>query len=73
MIEKEKFKVGLEFKLPFRGDEYDEETARNRHRKIMGEYGCKLPTYRTDLKTIEGVQLFITHKKHGRQSFSYDE
>ena len=60
MIEKEKIKVGLEFKLPFRGDEYDEETARNRHRKIMGEYGCKLPMYRTDLKTIEGAILFIT-------------
>lgn len=60
MIEKEKIKVGLEFKLPFREDEYDEETARNRHRKIMGEYGCKLPMYRTDLKTIEGVKLFIT-------------
>ena len=26
----------------------------------MGEYGCKLPMYRTDLKTIEGVKLFIT-------------
>ena len=60
MIEKEDIKVGLEFKLPFREDEYDKETARNRHRKIMGEYGCKLPMYRTDLKTIEGVQLFIT-------------
>ena len=60
MIEKDDIKVGLEFKLPFREDEYDEETARNRHRKIMGEYGCKLPMYRTDLKTIEGVQLFIT-------------
>ena len=60
MIEKEKIKVGLEFKLPFREDEYDEETARNRHRKITGEYGCKLPMYRTDLKTIEGAILFIT-------------
>ena len=60
MIEIDDIKVGLEFKLPFREDEYDEETARNRHRKIMGEYGCKLPMYRTDLKTIEGVQLFIT-------------
>ena len=60
MIEKDDIKVGLEFKLPFREDEYDEETARNRHRKIMGEYGCKLPMYRTDLKTIEGVKLFIT-------------
>ena len=60
MIEIDDIKVGLEFKLPFRGDEYDEETARNRHRKIMGEYGCKLPMYRTDLKTIEGAILFIT-------------
>nr|DAG40116.1 MAG TPA: Nucleotide modification associated domain 1 [Caudoviricetes sp.] len=60
MIEIDDIKVGLEFKLPFREDEYDEETARNRHRKIMGEYGCVLPTYRTDLKTIEGVKLFIT-------------
>ena len=60
MIKKEDIKVGLEFVLPFREDEYDEETARNRHRKIMGEYGCKLPMYRTALKTIEGVQLFIT-------------
>ena len=63
MIEIDDIKVGLEFKLPFREDEYDEETARNRHRKIMGEYGWKLPvyrTYRTDLKTIEGAQLFIT-------------
>lgn len=60
MIEIDDIKVGLEFKLPFREDEYDEETARNRHRKIMGEYGCKLPMYRTDLKTIGGVKLFIT-------------
>ena len=60
MIEIDDIKVGLEFKLPFREDEYDEETARNRHRKIMGEYGCKLPMYRTDLKTIEGAILFIT-------------
>ena len=60
MIRIDDIKVGLEFKLPFREDEYDEETARNRHRKIMGEYGCKLPMYRTDLKTIEGAQLFIT-------------
>ena len=60
MIEIDDIKVGLEFKLPFREDEYDEETARNRHRKIMGEYCCKLPMYRTDLKTIEGAKLFIT-------------
>lgn len=60
MIEIDDIKVGLEFKLPFREDEYEEDTARNRHRKIMGEYGCVLPMYRTDLKTIEGVKLFIT-------------
>lgn len=60
MIEIDDIKEGLEFKLPFREDEYEEDTARNRHRKIMGEYGCVLPTYKTDLKTIEGVKLFIT-------------
>lgn len=60
MIEIDDIKVGLEFKLPFRENEYEEDTERNRHRKIMGEYGCKLPMYRTDLKTTEGVKLFIT-------------
>lgn len=60
MIEKDDIKVGLEFKLPFREDEYEEDTARNRHRKIMGEYGCVLPMYKTELKTIEGAKLFIT-------------
>lgn len=60
MIKKEDIKVGLEFKLPFIENEYEEDMARNRHRKIMGEYGCVLPKYRTDLKTIEGVKLFIT-------------
>lgn len=60
MIEIDDIKVGLEFKLPFRENEYEEDTARNCHRKFMGEYGCKLPMYRTDLKTIEGVKLFIT-------------
>ena len=60
MIERDDIKVGLEFKLPFIENEYEEDTTRNRHRKLMGEYGCKLPMYRTDLKTIEGVKLFIT-------------
>lgn len=60
MIELDDIKVGLEFKLPFREDEYEEDTARNRHRKIMGEYGCVLPTYKTELKTSEGVKLLIT-------------
>lgn len=60
MIEKDDIKVGLEFKLPFIENEYEEDTARNRHRKIMSEYGCVLPMYRTDLKTIEGAKLFIT-------------
>lgn len=60
MIELYDIKVGLEFKLPFREGEYEEETDRNRHRKIMGEYGCVLPRYKTDLKTIDGVKLFTT-------------
>lgn len=60
MIEIDDIKVGLEFKLPFIENEYEEDTARNRHRKIMGEYGCELPKYRTDLKTIEGVKLLKT-------------
>ena len=60
MIEIDDIKVGLEFKLPFIENEYEEDTARNRHRKIMGEYGCVLPMYKTDLKTIEGVKLFKT-------------
>lgn len=60
MIEIDDIKVGLEFKLPFIENEYEEDAARNRHRKIMGEYGCVLPMYRTDLKTIEGAKLFIT-------------
>jgi hypothetical protein len=60
MIEIDDIKVGLEFKLPFIENEYEEDAARNRHRKIMGEYGCVLPMYRTDLKTIESVKLFIT-------------
>lgn len=60
MIELDDIKVGLVFKLPFREDEYEEDTARNRHRKIMGEYGCVLPMYKTELKTIEGVKLLIT-------------
>lgn len=60
MIGIDDIKVGLEFKLPFREDEYEEDMARNRHRKIMGEYGCVLPVYKTNLKTIEGIKLYIT-------------
>lgn len=60
MIEKEKIKVGLEFKLPFREGEYEEEEARFRHRKIMSEYGCVLPKYKTNLKTIKGFKTLIT-------------
>lgn len=60
MIELDDIKVGLEFKLPFREDEYEEDMARCLHRKIMGEYGCVLPKYKTELKTIEGVKLLIT-------------
>lgn len=60
MIELDDIKVGLVFKLPFREDEYEEDMARWRHRRIMGEYGCVLPTYKTELKTIEGAKLFTT-------------
>lgn len=63
MIELDDIKVGLEFKLPFREDEYEDEETRFRHRKIMGEYGCVLPKYKTDLKTIEGAKLFITPRR----------
>ena len=49
MIEIDDIKLGLEFKLPFIENEYEEDTTRNRHRKLMGEYGCKLPMYRTDI------------------------
>lgn len=63
MIELDDIKVGLEFKLPFKEDEYEEEEARFRHRKIMGEYGCVLPRYKTELKTIEGVKLLITPRR----------
>ena len=37
MIEKEDIKIGLEFILPIRLREYEEEVARFRHRQIMGE------------------------------------
>lgn len=60
MIELDDIKVGLVFKLPSREDEYEEDMARWRHRRIMGEYGCVLPTYKTELKTIEGAKLFTT-------------
>lgn len=55
MIEMEKIKVGLEFKLPFREDE-----ARCSEHKIMGEYGYVLPKYKTNLKTIKGFKTLIT-------------
>ena len=55
MIEMEKIKVGLEFKLPFREDE-----ARCSEHKIMSEYGCVLPKYKTNLKTIKGFKTLIT-------------
>lgn len=60
MIELYDIKVGLEFKLPFRKDEYKEEEARCLHRKIMGEYGCVLPKYKTNLKTIKGFKTLTT-------------
>lgn len=60
MIEKEDIKIGLEFILPFRLREYEEEVARFRHRQIMGEDCPVLPRYRTDLETLEGFKIIAT-------------
>lgn len=59
MIEKEDIKIGLEFVLPFREDEYEEEVARFRHRQIMGEDCPVLPMYKTDLETLDEFQKTI--------------
>lgn len=60
MIEKEDIKIGLEFILPIRLREYEEEVARFRHRQIMGEDCPVLPRYRTDLETLEGFKIIAT-------------
>ena len=56
MIKKEDIKIGLEFVLPFRVREYEEEVARFRHRQIMGEDCPVLPRYKTDLEICGGFK-----------------
>ena len=60
MIKKGDIKIGLEFVLPFREEEYEEEVARFRHRQIMGEACPVLPRYKTDLETLEGFKIIAT-------------
>ncbi len=59
MIEKEDIKIGLEFVLPFREDEYEEEVRRNLDRRINGEDCPVLPMYKTDLETLDEFQKTI--------------
>ena len=59
MIKKEDIKVGLEFVLPFREDEYEEEVIRDRERLINGEDCPVLPMYKTDLETLDEFQKTI--------------
>jgi hypothetical protein len=59
MIEKEDIKIGLEFVLPFREDEYEEEVRRDLDRRINGEDCPVLPMYKTDLETLDEFQKTI--------------
>ena len=59
MIDKEDIKIGLEFILPFREDEYEEEVRRNLDRRINGEDCPVLPMYKTDLETLDEFQKTI--------------
>ena len=59
MIKKEDIKVGSEFVLPFREDEYEEEVRRYRERQINGEDCPVLPMYKTDLDTLDEFQKTI--------------
>lgn len=56
MIKKEDVKIGLEFVLPFRVREYEEEVERFRHHQIMGEDCPVLPRYKTDLEILKSLQ-----------------
>lgn len=60
MIKKEDVKIGLEFVLPFRVREYEEEVARFRHYQIMGEDCPVLPRYKTDLEIRGGFKTITT-------------
>ena len=59
MIKIEDIKIGLEFVLPFREDEYEEEVRRDRERQINGEDCPVLPMYKTDLDTLDEFQKTI--------------
>ena len=59
MIKKEDIKIGLEFVLPFREDEYEEEVRRDRERRINGEDCPLFPMYKTDLETLDEFQKII--------------
>ena len=59
MIKKEDIKVGMEFVLPFREDEYEEEVIRYRERLINDEDFPVLPMYKTDLETLDEFQKTI--------------
>ena len=59
MIKKEDIKIGLEFVLPFREDEYEEEVRRDRERRINGEDCPLFPMYKTDLDTLDEFQKTI--------------
>ena len=59
MIDREDIKIGLEFVLPFREDEYEEEVRRNLDRRINGEDCPVLPMYKTDLETLDEFQKTI--------------
>ena len=59
MIKKEDIKVGMEFVLPFREDEYEEDVIRYRERLINDEDFPVLPMYKTDLDTLDEFQKTI--------------
>ena len=59
MIKIEDIKVGMEFVLPFREDEYEEEVIRYRERLINDEDFPVLPMYKTDLETLDEFQKTI--------------
>ena len=53
MIKKEDIKIGLEFVLPFREDEYEEDVRRY-HERLINDKDCPvLPMYKTDLETFD--------------------
>ena len=59
MIKKEDIKIGLEFVLPFREDEYEEEVRRDRERRTNDKDCPVFPMYKTDLETLDEFQKII--------------